>query len=148
MHYLQPDMHISPARQRAQNLLFNWVPMILWMALVFWLSSQPKIPRPGRELGLSDELVAYAAHAFLFGVLALLVWRVLRDRPHTMLESPARPPLLGTVLLSALYAVTDEVHQLSTPGRQASLADWLADLVGILIATYLLTRRARQRGHG
>ena len=139
-------MDISPARQRAQNLLFNWVPMILWMALIFWLSNQPKVPRPGPAMGLSDELVSYAAHAFLFGVLALLVWRVLCDRPHTMLESAARPPFLGTALLSALYAVTDEVHQLSTPGRQASLADWLADLVGILIAIYLLTRRAKQRG--
>ncbi|HUV93679.1 MAG TPA: VanZ family protein [Anaerolineae bacterium] len=139
-------MNISSARQRAQNLIFKWVPMISWMALIFWLSSQPKLPRPGPQIAISDELVAYAAHAFLFGVLALLVWRVLRDRPHPMLESAARPPLLGTILLSGLYAVTDEVHQLSTPGRQASFADWLADLVGILIAIYLLTRRAKQRG--
>ena len=118
--------------------------MICWMALIFWLSSRPDVPHPGREMGLLDDLVAYAAHALMFGVLALLVWRALREPP---LPAPPPPPSLSlsTVLLSALYAATDEAHQLSTPGRTACVSDWLADVLGILVSVALLSWWAKRR---
>jgi len=138
-------MDSSLIHRRTQNLLCNWLPLIAWMALIFWASSQPKVPHPGREMGLPDDLVAWAAHASLFGVLALFMWRVLRNRPPAAVR-PRVPPLsLGTAVLSALYAACDEVHQLSTPGRMASLSDWLADVMGILIAVGLLAWWARKR---
>ena len=118
--------------------------MLSWMALIYWLSGQPTVPHPGRELGLSDDLVAYVAHATTYGLLAFLVWRVLRGWPRTALASRMPSLSSSTVLLSALYAASDEVHQLSTPGRMASLSDWLADVVGIVIAVALLAW-AKQR---
>jgi len=131
--------------RRTQSLLFNWLPLISWMALIFWASSQPEVPHPGREMGLPDDLVAWVAHASLFGVLALLVWRVLQNRPQAAVRARIPALSLGTVALSALYAASDEVHQLSVPGRMASLSDWLADVVGILIAVGLLAWWVRKR---
>ena len=133
------------AHRPAQNFVCNWLPMISWMALIFWLSGQPRIPHLGQEVGLSDDLVAYAAHALMFGVLALLVWRALRDPSHTALGPTLHWLSVSTVLLCALYAATDEVHQLSTPGRTASVSDWVADLFGILISVALLSWWAKRR---
>jgi VanZ family protein len=46
--------------------------------------------------------------------------------------------LVRGALLAALLGAADELHQLYLPGRVASVADWLADLVGVLVAAGLL----------
>jgi len=114
------------------------------MAWIFWLSAQPKLPHPGRKVGLSDQLFDYAAHAVTFGVLAALVWRVVifchRPQPEPTLNSP---PFLS-ILFSALYALSDEIHQAFVPGRWAKLSDWLADILGILVMVALLNWAKRR----
>jgi Fe2+ transport system protein B len=108
------------------------------MAWIYWLSSQPKLPHPGWKVGLSDYAFDYAAHAFTFAVLAILAWRALepwRGRLPALLVSPA--PLLSAAF-SALYAVSDEVHQSFVPGRWAKFSDWLADVVGIVLLAGML----------
>jgi VanZ family protein len=47
------------------------------------------------------------------------------------------------ILLSALFAVSDEIHQSFVPGRDADLFDVLADLLGAL-TSLLLYRRIEQ----
>jgi len=36
------------------------------------------------------------------------------------------------------YASLDEMTQLAVPGRTASVADWSADLVGIVVGLYIM----------
>ena len=43
----------------------GWAPAILWFALIFVLSSQPTLPSP-------DQVTDKQAHAFAYGVLAVL----------------------------------------------------------------------------
>jgi len=115
------------------------------MAVIFWLSSQSIVPHPGRKVGLSDDLVSYVAHASEFGLLAILVWRALRDRRHATPMPLAHPSSMISVLFSALYAASDEIHQLSIPGRTACVSDWLADVLGILTCVALLAWRTKHR---
>ncbi len=44
---------------------------------------------------------------------------------------------LASIGFSIAYAASDEVHQGFVPGREASIMDWLADSVGILISSYV-----------
>lgn len=37
------------------------------------------------------------------------------------------------IIASALYGVSDEVHQIFVPGRTASIDDWIADVVGAIL---------------
>lgn len=54
-------------------------------------------------------------------------------------------PLVG--LLAALtLGLLDEWHQVSLPGRQADLADWLADAAGALLGAGLLLVLVRVTG--
>lgn len=100
-----------------------------WMALIFFLSSQPDVPAP--ELFPQQDKVA---HLLVFGVLGLL------------LALSLSPPVVATwwrvLLITALvmaYGVTDELHQYFVPGREASAWDIVADTVGgFLAGTFLL----------
>lgn len=121
------------------------------MALIWWLSDQPELPRPGRRVGISDDLFSYTAHAFEYGILAWLAIRALGSSPRILaslvvaaerkVSGPEVSHLVasfGAALFSALYAITDEVHQIFVPGRTAKASDWLADVGGTLVAIGLV----------
>ncbi len=134
-------------RQRAFGATRRWILLVAWMVLIFGLSAQPVVPHPGRALGIRDQVVDYTAHAGLFGVLALLAWWAVGDG-HTLRRLPRTGRLAPALVLSALYAASDELHQSAVPGRHATLPDLLADLVGIALAGILalvLSRRAARR---
>ena len=124
------------------QFLFYWLPVILWLAIIYVLSNQPSVPHPGRKIGLSDYVVDYTAHALTFGFLTLLLWRALRTWRGWR---DSFRPLLGAGLLAALYALSDEIHQSFVPGRTASAKDWLADTIGILVMCALLALWQRWR---
>jgi len=126
------EIDAVPMRRYILNALLHWLPVTLWMAWIFWLSDQPKLPHPARRLGLSDYLFDYAAHAFTFGLLAALAWWAFVPLKARRLLLSLSPPLLSG-LFSALYAISDELHQAFVPGRWAKVSDWLADMVGILL---------------
>jgi len=94
---------------------------LFYMALIFFLSSQP-----GSEVGIPapwDKLAHFAEYA----LLSFLLFK-------------ATGSAKAAFVISALYGASDEVHQAFVPGREASLFDWLADLAGAL-AVALTTRR-------
>lgn len=104
-------------------LLYLWLPVVAWMGLIFALSAQPDLPHP--DAGWADLLVSSLAHAFVFGVLALLLARALGDRPRA-----ARLAFVLTVL----YAFSDELHQAFVPGRVPDLWDLVCDALGAGLA--------------
>ncbi|MDR1788973.1 MAG: VanZ family protein [Opitutaceae bacterium] len=71
------------------------------------------------------------AHFFVFGLVATLILRQL---------ATTRRPALLAVLLTSLYGALDEIHQAFTPGRDAGVADWIADTLGASVAALVHTR--------
>lgn len=129
--------------QRLRNALAGWLPLVLWMILIYWLSAQPTLPRPRLELW--EDLFSYGAHGFFFGVLSLLAWRAIVSGSVALPSLLATAPLQSASLIAALYGIIDEVHQSAVPGRHASIWDWLADVAGALMALGLLSVwRARE----
>jgi|YNPNPStandDraft_1061719.scaffolds.fasta_scaffold14759_4 VanZ family protein len=125
-------------RRRLGSIVGEWLPLVVWMAVIYWLSDQPKLPHPARKLGLSDYLFDYSSHAFTFGLLTWLAWRVLRGA-LSPLPWARRSWALGLAgVFAALYALLDEIHQMFVPGRWASPKDWAADMVGVALALGLL----------
>ncbi|OGJ22513.1 MAG: hypothetical protein A2804_03090 [Candidatus Pacebacteria bacterium RIFCSPHIGHO2_01_FULL_46_10] len=108
------------------------LPVVLWMALIFILSSQPHLP--SAQNVWIDFLFKKSAHIFVYGVLYTLSYRaqtVHRKKKGWVL------PLLFTLA----YAVSDEFHQSFVPGRTPMVRDIGFDAIGAGIAMYLLNRR-------
>ncbi len=118
----------------------RWVAAFLLLAYtsaVFALSHTPRPPVPELLRGLSDKLL----HALEYAPLAFLWGRVLRG-------SPGRRALLGWAA-AGLFGLGDELHQAFVPGREASLLDWGADLLGAAAGAaalaWTLKRGARRK---
>lgn len=103
------------------------------MAVIFWLSSQPKPPFCGLldRIDWGDKL----AHVVIYAVLGALLWRAL-DR-----ASWARIRWLAALGAAVLYGLSDEAHQLWVPGRHFDLIDLSADTLGAALAAGMLSLR-------
>jgi VanZ family protein len=113
-----------------KQLLWRWLPPVVWMGLIFVLSAQPDLPQaPGPWL---DTVLKKTAHTLAFGLLAWLYLRALRQ--HLGHLAILRLVSAG---LALLYALSDEYHQTFVPGRQGRLLDVAVDSAGICGAILL-----------
>lgn len=108
---------------RLKTALHAWGPAVVWMALIFYLSAQSRLPA-APEAWL-DLLLKKSAHFLVYAVLARLYLRALG-----FYRRVPGPPAVLALLLAAVYAATDEFHQGFVPGRTLSLTDWLIDCAG------------------
>ncbi len=117
----------------------HWFVPLAWMALIFWLSSQPTLPSAPEHL--VDVILKKAAHFLLYAVLCTLWTWALADG-----EERVGKVVWAAVIITILYAVTDEVHQMFVPGRGPRVVDVLIDSAGAVTAArwrsvrYLLAR--------
>ena len=100
-----------------------WAPPVLYMAFIFYSSSQSD-PMPALTQVVWDKLL----HCAGYSLLALLFCRALRGEGFTTATTA-----LVAVLLTSLYGASDEWHQKFTPLRSSDVQDWLADTTGGLL---------------
>jgi VanZ family protein len=130
---------MSPPERSLPALLLEWLPVALWAALIFAFSAQPNL-RFAQADSL-DFVVRKAGHMFVFGVLAVLLWRALTS-------ARIGRPVVWSWLLTATYAGSDELHQSFTSGRHPSPLDVGIDAAGALIALCILVAWIRLRRVG
>lgn len=119
--------------------LGRWLPVFLYLAIVFWLSAQSRpLPFLPPELWAFDKLL----HAAEYAVLGMLLAAALGGERL----APGRV-LLWAVLLASAYGASDEIHQAFVPNRSCDLRDWIADTAGAAIgagiAAFLQVRSSR-----
>ena len=121
----------------ASRALSVWLPVVVWAAVIFALSS---ISGLGTGLGFWDTLLRKGAHFAEYAILGALLLRALRREGFAVAAGVA-------------YAATDELHQHFVPGRHGSPFDVALDAVGVTLGVYLLHRLQQTRpvsgsGHG
>jgi len=157
----------EPIVERSLNqrsALSPWIPVVLWVALVFGLGSAgfqsdhtSRFLLPVLEWLLPDwkpwELrqlhleIRKFAHAFEYGVTAILVFRAFTlSRSAWNVWRVA----IGTWLLVLAVASVDELHQSTLKSRTGSVSDVLLDVaggvLGIGIASQWIRRPEDQAG--
>jgi VanZ family protein len=110
------------------------------MAVIFYLSAQPDLPH--HPEGVVDLVAKKLGHMVEYGILAGLVWWAWPTDRH---ESSARA-FRGALVFTALYAISDEVHQLLVPGRNGQVWDVAFDLLGAALGLVVISRLKRSRG--
>lgn len=126
-------------RLRRWPSIYYWLPLLVWMGIIFWFSSQPQpidLPEPWLE-----TLVGEIGHMIGYAGLGLLWWRTLAARQ----TSSERQTLALAFLLTALYAISDEYHQTFVPGRSGNVVDVLIDATGTALGLWLLRRWQQKR---
>lgn len=135
-----------------------WLPLLVWMALIFVGSSDlmsaehtsrfivPFLRWLDPNISLETILqvhfyVRKAAHVSEYTILAALLYRAL---VNTILQSRALLSAAIVLLGCSLYAMTDEFHQSFVPSRTASARDVAIDSAGALIGLLIIYRFQRE----
>jgi VanZ family protein len=119
-----------------------WGPVIAYMAVLFYVSSLSTLPTP--PAGITDK----HEHFVAYGVLGALVLRALAKGEWRGIRWTT---VLGAIVISSLYGVSDEFHQRFVPGRTYEILDMVADAIGsataagLLWAWSIISRRSGRR---
>ena len=121
-----------------------WIPPLLYMGLIFIVSSleQPPIPPPKFEWIGIDKLL----HFIEYGILSVLLTIAFVNASPSWF--PARLIWVTAALISILYGASDEIHQYFVPGRFATVADWVSDVIGSIagvLGVYFYYRKKKER---
>jgi len=111
--------------------VLKWLPALFIACCNFYLSSQEHIEHMP-SFWNADKLV----HFFCFAGFSFWVAFATNIGSY-------KKTWLPTLIIS-LWAISDEIHQSFTPGRDASFFDWLSDtggaFVGAVIFVFVLTK--------
>jgi VanZ family protein len=154
---------LSSVMSKLQVFLKFWLPVLLWMAVMFTASADshsyehsfsivgpllrwlfPNMP-PDR-IDLIHHILRKCAHLTEYAILALLLWRALHVSKNK-LPVWSWPKVGGTLLLVFLFAASDEFHQSFVPTRTPLFSDVLIDTSGgaIGLLVFWFVRHFRKR---
>ena len=119
---------------------FYYLPAILWMGLIFYLSSVPGLKTGADSMGL-EIFLRKTAHLFEYFILTLLFWRTIRKQT----KLPFKKVGLICFSLVIVYAISDEFHQHFVVDRAGKVVDVFVDgagaILGISFANFLIKNK-------
>jgi VanZ family protein len=136
-----------------------WLPLLIWVSVIFVGStnlmsaehtSRFVVPfllwlKPGmspQTIWLILIAARKCAHVTEYAVLSLLLWRALRAVP--ILHKKALT-VFGVVMVGcALFAASDEFHQIFVKSRTPSVRDVLLDIAGAILGLLVGASFARR----
>jgi VanZ family protein len=110
-------------------MLRYWGPVIGYAAVIFYFSS---LPHPEDRLPdlLFKQVSDKVLHMVEYAILGGLCYRAFRWASGPMAAGRA---VVLAILTASLYGLTDELHQVFVPAREAGWLDWLADTAGAAV---------------
>jgi VanZ family protein len=113
-------------RKIVTGKVFRWTAIGLYAGLIFLASS--------RSIQVTAPSVPYldkCVHFIEYGLFCtLLCWAISAH----LKDGRIRKLIFIAIIITALYGITDEVHQLFVPARTGEVSDWLADTAGAAVA--------------
>lgn len=114
---------------------------IAYMSIIYFLSSLPGDPSSGHGkviVSWIPDSLQNMLHIPLFGGLAWLwQWSLLAWKRN------AQEVTLIAACITILYGGFDEWHQLTVPGRYATVSDFVLNIIGVITALWFYARVAR-----
>ncbi len=121
-------------KKKVTKIISLWLPPILWMGIIFFLSSRPTIKTT--QIYWQDFLIKKTAHFVEYAILSFLYIRAFLGSSMSQKKS-----FILAFLISLVYAISDEYHQSFVPGREPRIRDVVIDSMGALFAIYLVAFR-------
>jgi VanZ family protein len=126
-----------PSSQTMQSnmrgFLLHHLPATAMAAAILFISSIPNLAGPGNSIFGFDKVMHIAEYS-------LFSWLVLRSLSRFKPDGMTTTVLFVIVLVVAIFAGLDEYLQSFVPGRDSTVADFAADLIGAGGAAYVWKR--------
>lgn len=106
-----------------QKIIIKWLPVLIWMGVIFGLSTIPSTSVSG--VSLFDFLFKKSAHLTEYAILYILLLRATSRN------------WIACAIIVIVYAASDEWHQSFTLGRGPSVNDIGFDAIGAFFGGYL-----------
>ncbi len=110
------------------KLLWSWLPPVLLMGIIFYLSSRQNISVS--ESTTVDFAFFKSLHIIEYGMLTFLFFRAYA---LTFTRWTGRKIVIFSAVSALVYALSDEIHQTFVPTRTGQLRDIFIDLIGISV---------------
>ncbi len=111
-----------------------WAPVILWMIIIFTLSSIPGKEIPSVKIPHLDKIV----HSIEYFILGFLLIRAFSNSATGV----NRTLLVAfSIFIAAGFAITDELHQSFIPGRVTDIIDFMSDSMGSAVGILIYKKK-------
>ncbi len=107
-----------------KNRIISVIFTFLIAVEIFFFSSKSSIPGAG---GISFLPVVY--HFVVFFLFSFFLLATIKGNKKLKISY-----VITALILSVIYAISDEFHQSFVPGRDASVRDVLTDSAGIILS--------------
>ena len=114
------------ARMPHTRKIAFWLPALLWAGLIFFLSSQSRLPDIGPQFPEKDKV----EHLIFYTIFWFCLLLPLRYGHRFSLATT----IVLAFLITSAYGASDEFHQRFVPHRTCDVADWVADTFGGFLA--------------
>lgn len=108
-----------------------WVPAIIWAIVIFSFSSV-SVPAVS-PVYWRDFAVKKLAHFVEYGIFAILFYRAFINS-----GVEKKKAVIYTIIISLIYAASDEFHQSFTPKREPRVRDVIIDTISAGVGVYLV----------
>jgi VanZ family protein len=130
-------MKKNKASSQIINFLYFFLPIVVWMLVIFTFSSKPT--GVASTVDWQDFAIKKFAHIVVYGVLSVFVYRGLRAYGVSR-----RTAFVVAVLFSVVYGTTDEYHQSFIAGRTPKVRDVGFDTIGATLSLLILWFTSRK----
>ena len=113
------------------------LPVIALAIAIFILSSIPQLNPPDLGFEIQDKFYHFVFYA-VFGYLMARSFFLLKFS-----QTFHRYYLVLAIVFSAVYGLSDEIHQYYVPGRFCSLGDFIADGLGAATGVFIYHYRSQ-----
>jgi len=118
--------------------------VVLWMLFIFNISSYNSI-QSDNQSGFIVNIVSNILHINDLDTLSFIIRKIAHFTEYFILGILTQNMIRNynkktyiSIIICILYAISDELHQLLTPGRSCQILDILIDSSGSILGIYLL----------
>ena len=127
-----------------------YIPAIIWMIVIFCFSHQSASQSSNLSSGIVAKLIDFIKYNLSININEDLLHTAIRKGAHFteylilavfvmfgLTKNNVSKPFLKSVIICALYAMTDEFHQLFVDGRSGRVFDVMVDTSGAVLGTFI-----------
>ncbi|MBI5682492.1 MAG: VanZ family protein [Deltaproteobacteria bacterium] len=120
---------------KLKHIVIYWLPVMVYMAFIYYLSSVPYVDLPIPDIWNIDKVIHFSEYAFLS-----LLWA----RAINATQKDYKRFVIVAFLITFLYGISDEIHQFFVPNRFFDPFDIAADGLGAWAGIWLYKRKLIQ----